>query len=236
MTRFVTNIKKQSVQNDGEEGISVAILAAGTGSKIKSYEPRSLLKIQNKNLILHQIDIISNTFNKSEIITVVGCHANKVIRKIKGRTRIVENQLHDKTNSSESLRLSFNNSIYENFMFIHGDIWFNTNCLKVDYTKSFVIVDSSKMIKDQEVGVTSVKDQLTIMSYGLPKKWAQIAFFTGREYKILFNILNKFENKEKKKLSFEIINEVIEQGGVFECYEPKNMKIKEIDRIRDIEE
>jgi choline kinase len=202
MTRFITNIKKKSVQNDGEDGISVAILAAGTGSKIKSYEPRSLLKIQDKNLIYHQIDAIKNTFNKVEIITVVGCHANKVIKKIRNKSRIVENQLHDKSNSSESLRLAFNNSLYENFMFIHGDILFNKNCLKVDYTKSFVIVDSGKMIKDQEIGITSVNDQ----------------------------------NKEKKKLSFEIINEVIEQGGVFECYEPKNMKIKEIDRIKDIEE
>lgn len=236
MTRFITNIKKKSVQNDGEDGISVAILAAGTGSKIKSYEPRSLLKIQDKNLIYHQIDAIKNTFNKVEIITVVGCHANKVIKKIRNKSRIVENQLHDKSNSSESLRLAFNNSLYENFMFIHGDILFNKNCLKVDYTKSFVIVDSGKMIKDQEIGITSVNDQLTIMSYGLPKKWTQMAFFTGKEYQILKNIFNKFENKEKKKLSFEIINEVIEQGGVFECYEPKNMKIKEIDRIKDIEE
>tara|TARA_R100000005_G_scaffold45400_1_gene21610 strand:- start:890 stop:1597 length:708 start_codon:yes stop_codon:yes gene_type:complete len=235
MTRFVTNIKKKHISNNEKDGIAIAILAAGSGSKIKSYEPRSLLKIKNKNLIYHQIDTIQNFFNKPEIITVVGCHANKIIKKIKNKTRVIENQLHDQTNSSESLRLAFNNSCCKNFMFIHGDILFNNKCLDVDYSKSFIITDATKMIKENEIGVTSVNNVLSIMSYGLPNKWAQIAFFTGQEYKILNSIFNKFENKEKKKLSFEIINEVVEKGGVFQCYEPNGMKIKEIDRIRDIE-
>jgi hypothetical protein len=73
------------------------------------------------------------------------------------------------------------------------------------------------------------------MSYGLPIKWAQIAFFTGKELKILNNIFQRFEDKDKKKLSFEIINDVISNGGVFHCYEPHKMRIKEIDTIKDIE-
>ena len=233
MTRFVTKIKRTPVKNG--DGISVAILSAGSGSKIKSYEPRSLLKIQGKRLIEHQLDTVSNFFEKYEIITVVGCHANKVIKRVKTRSRIVENQMHEETNSSESLRLAFNNAFYENFMFIHGDMFFDEAAISVDYSKSFVIVDSTKMIKENEIGVTRVNNELSIMSYGLPVKWAQIAFFTGQEYKILNSIFNKFEPKERKKLSFEIINQVIEKGGKFQCYEPK-MKLKEIDRIKDIEE
>lgn len=235
MTRFTTSIKRKNIKSGDQDGISVAILSAGVGSKIRSYEPRSLLKIQNKNLIYHQIDTIKNFFNKPEIITVVGCHANKIIKKTRTKTHIVENQLYNETNSSESLRLAFNNAYNKNFMFIHGDILFNNRCLDVDYSKSFIIVDSNKMIKDHEVGITSVNDKLSIMSYGLPKKWAQIAFFTGQEYKILTNIFNKFEKKEKKKLSFEIINEIIERGGILHCYEPHGMQIKEIDRIKDIQ-
>jgi NDP-sugar pyrophosphorylase family protein len=234
MTRFITNIRRKSVKEG--DGISVAILAAGSGNKIRSYEPRSLLKLRDKRLIDHQLDTVSNFFEKSEIITVVGCHANKVIKRVKPKSRIVENQLHSETNSSESMRLAFNNAFYENFMFVHGDIYFNEAALQVDYSKSFVITDSSKMIKDNEIGVTQINQELSIMSYGLPVKWAQIAFFTGQEYKILNSIFSKFEGQEKKKLSFEIINQVISRGGKFQCYEPNQMKLKEIDRIKDIEQ
>jgi hypothetical protein len=119
-------------------------------------------------------------------------------------------------------------------MFIHGDIVFNEAMLKVPYDKSFIIVDSKGMIKENEVGVTKIDTKMSIMSYGLSLKWGQVAFFTGKEYKLLCNIMNKFEPKDKKKLSFEIMNDVVNLGGSFECYEPKEMSLVEIDRIKDI--
>jgi hypothetical protein len=73
------------------------------------------------------------------------------------------------------------------------------------------------------------------MSYGLSTKWAQIAYFTAREHRILKSIFHKYEKQDKKKLSFEVINMVVAAGGKFECYEPKKMSIIEIDRIKDIQ-
>jgi CTP:phosphocholine cytidylyltransferase-like protein len=232
MSRNITKIKRKHLHHEND--ISVVILAAGLGSKIKSYEPRSLLKIKGKNLIDHQIDIIKEHFYNPEIISVVGCHANKMVKKLKDKTRIVENQIYDTTNSSESLRIGFNNSVSHNFMFMHGDLYFNYETIDVDYSRSFIVTSPSNMIKDNEVGLTKENDVLAIMSYGLPIKWGQIAFFTGREYRILKAIMQKFELKDRKKLSFEIINAVVQQGGIFHCYEPKKMKILEIDRIKDI--
>ena len=232
MSRFVTKIQKSKI---ADSSASVAILAAGCGSKIKSYEPRSLLKINSKSLIEHQLSTINNYFKDVEIITVVGCHANKVIKKIKNSTRVVENQIYNETNSSESLRLAFNNASCKNFMFVHGDILFNESCINVDYSQSFVIIDTEDYIKDQEIGLTMIGGRLSILSYGLPTKWGQMAFFTGKEYKILTSLFNKYEDKDKKRLSFEIINEVIQLGGSFQCYEPKNKNLLEIDRIKDIQ-
>jgi len=232
MPRNTTNIKKKRIKN---QRISIAILAAGTGSKIRSYEPRSLLKTAEGTLLDHQIKLLNNVFDRPDIITVVGCHANRVIRRFRGRTRIVENQIFSDTNASESLRLAFNNMDNEHFMFFHGDLLFNTNAIDVDYGKSFVIIDSSGQFKDQEVGITKINNNLSIMSYGLKEKWAQIAYFTGKEYSILKSIFQKFQESDKKQLSFEIINKIITMGGSFACYEPKGMKILEIDRIKDIQ-
>jgi choline kinase len=234
MTRFVTSITKKK-DSFAQEDIAIAILSAGTGNRIRSYEPRSLLKIGNKCLIEHQIKTLQQCFESPEIISVIGCHAKKIIKKIKGQLRIVENQLHETSNSSESLRLAFNNTTKESLLFMHGDLYFNENTLKdLDYSKSFLVVDTKQQIKDNEVGVTIQDNKATIMSYGLPTKWAQIAFVRGREYKMLKNIFAKYEDQDKKKLSFEIINMIIGTGGKFVCHEPDKMSILEIDRIKDV--
>jgi len=232
MKRHTVNIKKVKINK--KDSIAVAILAAGSGKKIKSYEPRSLIKINNDCLLNHQIKALNNHFDHPEIITVVGCHANRIIKKFKESSRFVENQLFNDTNSSESLRLAFNNASSKHLMFMHGDILFNTDTINLDYSQSFVIKDANCQLKDTEVGLTEIDNQLSIMSYGLKDKWAQIAYFTGKEYDILKTIFNKFESKDKKKLSFEIINEVVTMGGRFACYAPKKMNILEIDRIKDV--
>tara|TARA_R100000951_G_scaffold38119_1_gene32357 strand:- start:1771 stop:2484 length:714 start_codon:yes stop_codon:yes gene_type:complete len=236
MKRHTVNIKKinKETKKNIDNKISIALLSAGVGKKIKSYEPRSLIKINEKFLLQHQINTLKQFFDEPEIVTVVGCYANKIIKKFRGQTKFVENQLYEHTNSSESLRLAFNNTVCSSFMFFHGDILFNLETLKIDYSKSFVIKDSNSQLKDAEIGLTNVNNNLSIMSYGLDERWAQIAYFTGREYDILKNIFNKFEDKDKKKLSFEIINEVTAMGGSFMCHSPLKMDILEIDRIKDV--
>ena len=205
------------------------------GSRIRSYEPRSLLRIGNKSLIDHQINTINQCLGYPEIINVVGCHANKVVKKTREKVRNVENQLYETTNSSESLRLAFNNTCNKNILFMHGDLYFNEHTLKkLRYDKSFVLVDNENRIKETEVGVTICNGKLSIMSYGLDTKWAQMAYITAKEYKILKGIFQKYENQDRKKLSFEIINMIVSLGGKFECYEPEKMSITEIDRIKDI--
>lgn len=235
MTRNVRKIKKRDIE---EDKMSFIILAAGCGKKIKSYEPRSLLKTKSgKTIIESQTCNIVKTFKNTEVIAVVGCHANRVIKKQKQNkdVRFVENQLYASTNSSESLRLGLNNCSSNHVMFCHGDIIFNEEALNNSYSKSFIIVDSKERINKDEIGVTRIKNTASILSYGLSLKWAQIAFFTGKELKILNSIMNKFEERDKKKLSFEIINEIISMGGRFLCLEPDDMQIKEIDRIKDME-
>jgi len=234
MPRFVTKITKDT-QRYVEQDIAIAILSAGAGSRIKSYEPRSLLRIGDKSLIEHQISTIRECFESPEVISVVGYDCERVIKKIKNKTRIVENQLHDQSNASESIRLAFHNTPKQNFMFFHGDLYFNKETLQnLDYKKSFIIIDTSGQIADKEVGVTVSGDKASILSYGLPVKWAQIVYVTGREYRILKNIFQKYTLPDKKLLSFEIVNRMISMGAQFNCHEPEKMSIVEIDRIKDL--
>tara|TARA_R110002110_G_scaffold267028_2_gene482806 strand:- start:32 stop:739 length:708 start_codon:yes stop_codon:yes gene_type:complete len=234
VARFVTKITKDT-RRYIEQDIAIAILSAGAGSRIKSYEPRSLLRIGDKSLIEHQISVIRECFEEPDIMSVVGYDCERVIKKINNSTRIVENQLHDQSNTSESIRLAFHNTAKKNFLFFHGDLYFNKETLQnLDYKKSFIIIDTSGQMADKEVGVTVSENKASILSYGLPVKWAQIVYVTGREYRILKNIFQKYTLPDKKLLSFEIVNRMIAMGAQFNCYEPEKMSIVEIDRIKDL--
>lgn len=238
MGRFTTSITQNNTsKNTVDADISVAILSAGVGARIKSYEPRCMLRICDKTLIEHQISTIENCFKKIDVISVVGYESGRIIKKLSDKnTRIIENQSYSTTNTAESLRLAFNNNVKKGFLFIHGDLLFNAETLnQLDYRKSFILVDNNKMFEDKEVGVTVDRNnKATILSYGLPTKWCQIAFMIGKELKIAKSIFNRFDNHHKKMLSFEVINKMISMGASFECYEPNKMKIMEIDRIKDI--
>ena len=204
MGRFTREITAPIKSNNNKNDMAIIILSAGIGARIKSNEPRSLIKIGNKTLVEHQIDIINNTINNQEIIGVFGYAIEKIIKKIAGKLRVVENQVYQETNNSESLRLAVNNTSKKNIMFLHGDLYFNDSVFsKLNYKKSFLIVDNKEMMKPKEL-------------------------------KILKNILQKLQGSQKKLLSFEIINKMISMGANFECYEPNNMSIVEIDCIKDL--
>lgn len=236
MPRFTKPITTNIDVSSNTRDIAIAILSAGIGDRIKSYEPRSMIKIGGKTLIEHQISTISSCFESPEIITVLGYNATRIIKKLQTYIRVVEDQLYQETNCAESIRLAFHNSTKNNFLFTHGDLYFNMQTLSgLDYSKSFIITDSNNRFHEKEVGVT-INDAgiAEILSYGLPTKWGQIAFFTGKELKILKSIFYKFNTINKKLLSFELLNEVIMMGGTFKCYEPNDMSILEIDCIKDL--
>lgn len=235
LSRSITTIKNNQNSSNNKEDVSVIILSAGIGSRIKSNEPRSLIKIGNNILLEHQISAINNIFNKPEIIGVFGICSDKIIKKISGKIRIIENQLYEITNNSESLRLGINNSLKNNILFFHGDLYFNTNIFKnANFNRSFIIVDGDKQLSEKEVGVTIVDNKASILSYGLEKKWCQIAFITGKELKIIKSLYLKYRQEDKKMFSFEILNKVIELGGTFYCHEPNDYSLTEIDCIKDL--
>ena len=227
MNRFTRKIKQKP-----SEPVEVIILGAGIGARIKSYEPRSLIKIKNKVLIDHQIELINKCIPKSSITLVVGYEANKVIKRVYGKAKIVENQIYNNSNNGESLRLAINNSCMQQAIVMHGDLYFENSIFNYfDFRQSFIL--TSPLFNSKEVGVTTVDNYATIFSYSLPVKWAQIVFLANKELDILRKIYLKDEDM-KYNLTFEMLNKIIENGGQFKVIDIKESYIKEIDTIKDI--
>lgn len=229
MSRFTQKIKKEPLDT------SIGILSAGIGSRIKSHEPRSLLKVGLKFLLQHQLDVVNSVFHDPDIVVGVGIEANRVLKKFSGEVRFVENQLYNTTGPFETLRLIINNITSNSILFFHGDLYFDIKTIdSADFSKSFIVVDNKDKMREKEVGVTIVDDKASILSYGLDTKWCQIAFLTGKEFAILRQICSKATNETKTLLAFEIINSIISKGGSIKIHEPNSMSMVEIDCMKDI--
>jgi NDP-sugar pyrophosphorylase family protein len=204
---------------------------------MKSHGAKSLLPITvTKNLIEYQIDILNKTFNRPEIIVVVGFEADKVAKYLyqsgNRKIKIVENENFETTNIIRSIEMGMRISSYDKSLIINGNLLFNSSAFEGLITKkSGVLIDTKKRFKHEEVGVNIDKDHVVWFSYGLPTKWAQISYLIGKELN-LFRDLITLPHK-KKEATFEILNKVLDHGGMLRALEPENMKVKEINIFKD---
>jgi len=230
MNKHIRRIKGKNFSD-----LQIIILSAGIGSRTKSYEPRCLLKYNNKTILDNQLDIISEVFPKSEVSVVGGFDINRIIKKINKRARVVENQIYQDTNSGESLKLAVNNSLLDNILFLHGDLIISPEIFDgVDMRSSFLLTENKNKFEDKEVGITVVNGYASVLSYNLPTKWCQIAYLSATELDIFKKLLARQDFNTKYLLTFEIINKIIENGGKFRCFDIEDSFIKEVDNLKDI--
>lgn len=209
--------------------MNAIILNAGVSTRMKTYEPRAILKINDSTLIETQYSVLKQAGFKN-IRTVVGYKSDKLIKKINHLPiEIIKNNDYEETNNAYSLKLAYKTSDKQ-VLLTHGDILFDLNAVSFNKNESCLVVDRANRMKSKEVGAVC-SDTVTNLSYGISTKWCQIAFFTGKEFELLYEVL--MTTNVKKKLTFEIINNVINSGGIFKHYENPDMKILEIDSVGD---
>ena len=232
--RFTTSTKNRVAGKHKDRPLTVIIPAAGMGHRMKSYGPKCLLPANVKETILDKsIKTIKKAYEYSEIILVVGFEAEKITQVLPKEIRIVENQSYEKTSVSESVRLAINNSVYNDILIIYGDLIFNINTINnITQNNSCIIVDSKSRFKAEEIGVTIVDDNVTNFAYGLENKWSHIAYLTGDE-SLEFQRLC-LDKKKNKMYPFEVFNIMLNNDFVLSAVEPKGMKIKEIDSLKDL--
>lgn len=208
--------------------MSIVILAANMGYRVKSYGPKCLLENNSGIALLNlQINNIKAVYPESEIIITVGFEADKVLKKIPPNIRIIENQLYQVTNIIEEIRLSLNNILSGGVLFIQDDIMFNPDTLKkITKFGSTIIVDNGNNIPSEDVGVTVVNNKATIFSYGLQTKWGHIVYLHGHDLSAFKNICS---DRSKSKLYLhEALNLLLKEEHVLHCLEPKGMKINKV--------
>lgn len=215
--------------------ISIIIPAAGLGSRMKSYGPKSLLQIKDSTTIIeNQLKHIFKYFYKPQVILVTGFKSNKIKNFLSNRRiDIIENENWETTNVGESIKIGMELVKHKNLILLNGDLVFNAWALKVPFGMySMMLIDKLGYMKDEEVGCLIRDSKVINVMYDLPNKWAQIIYLTGKELKILQKNMKNIDYS--KSYCFEIINNIIDSGGEFFAYSPPRMKITDIDSSKDL--
>lgn len=217
---------------------SIVIPAAGLGSRMKSYGPKSLTKIKDDITIIdNQLKHIKRYFRGSQVIVVAGFEAEKVKRKFAGTSvQVVENHQYEETNVAASIAIGINEAKHRDVIIIYGDLVFNAYTLKAPFgSYSLVITDGFGNMGNNEVGCVVQDHTVEHMMFDLPEKWAQISYFRGKELKLLEEILLFGDTaKSWQRFGFEIINIIINSGGTFGAVTPQRMRVIDIDSSRDL--
>jgi len=217
-----------------EKLIHVIITAAGIGRRMKSYGCKSLLDIKNTKLIDRQIKIIENTIDKYEIILITGFDSDRLMNNSPDNIIKIENEKYYENNVARSISIGLR-AIKNNdcVLILFGDVLLNEDALKlIDIQESSIII--SNYMSDNEVGCNiNNKGYLEYMMFDLQNKWGHIIYVTGKELALLKK--NIWSKNSEKKFCFEIINDVINQGGKFKCIDHKDIRVMDIDTSKDLQ-
>ena len=235
-TRYISRARKDTLKTTSDfSDMSVIIPVAGMGRRMKTYGPKCMININGTSIVERQIKQVRRVYPKSDIILVVGFGSGVVRDRIRSKynVRIVYNTKYEETNVAYSLYLGLQASCHEKCLIIYGDIIFNRVAIKDLYGEaSRIVIDKNDKTRGEEVGVMHYDGEVTHFSYALEDKWCQIAYLTGKEMK-MFERIAGIEDHQKW-FGYEVLNEVLDQGGKFVSSVPSGLKIWEVDSPKDL--
>lgn len=216
---------KQNKKNT--KNICAIIYGSRFNQQMRSFGPKYLHKdIFGKPLIETQIASIKKVFPNAEIIIIGGHEIDRLAKYKNDHIRIVENQLFEKTNEVEDIRLGINNTNCKNILTISADTYFNAETIKNITNHSCFIFDTKHQLSKSDLGLIVQKNVVERIDVGLDKKWCHICYFDLKHFRFLKKQLVK---KNSKLFFFEILNKIINDGAVLRGIEPSNMVIYKID-------
>lgn len=215
-------------------GLNILIPAAGHSKKMKWLAPKPLVEVNGKTILDRQLCIFNELYPSADIVMVTGHESELIQNTLPKKVCAVENEFHAFTGVARSIKLGLRACRNTKILLIYSDLVFNMETLTgMPTKKSWIIVDNQKRIRDEEVGVTVIDGSATVFGYGLPTKWGQIAYLTGKELELFCRATTHLNHT--RYLGFELLNAILAEGGSLLAIEPEGMRLAEVDSPKDLE-
>lgn len=229
--RNIVPIKFQEGNN-----LTIIIPAAGAAHRMRSVGPKCLIDIGGKTLLERTIEACTTNYPLAKLIVVTGFQSDRVASNLSKNAISVENERYEATNVARSIGLALRATQDENILIVYGDLIFDSSALSgLNGKASKAIIDISGCFdtETREIGIRLQNGVVDSFAYAYPEKWAQIAFFTGKELSLLRKLTY---NREFERLYlYEVLNMMIEKGAAFEGVKNPRCRIMDIDTVEDIE-
>lgn len=190
----------------------IILLSAGSESRAKGLGSPALFDVGKSYLIDYQINVLMSIFEKCTIIPVLGFQSDLILSRMETKIGVLENQIYEDSNTSETLRIALNATTSDNLLIIHGNMMFDRGIFdNHSFFKPFVLYD--ERLSSNKVGLIENDEVLESLSYGLDKTWCNILFTCGSATQTLRQIVCK--NKLHNRTMFEDINDLIKTEKVY---------------------
>lgn len=164
---------------------------------------------------------------------VAGFEHQRLRRVLPRSVRMVKNLEFETTNVARSIAIGLaETKPGRSVLVVYGDLVFSPEVIAgLSIKRSSIVVCESEG-REAEVGVMSVDGNATCLSYGLPQPWAHVVMMAPAEKELFLK--SAAGQHRDKHFGFEILNDVIDQGGSF-AVTTRKARLVEIDTSKDIE-
>ena len=161
---------RHNIKQRKEDPITVIIPAAGEGRRMKSYGPKSLIRLTKESVLERQIRIITKIIDNVNFIVVTGFECDKLMESCPDYFIKLENENYKITNVSRSISIALRAVKAERVLIIYGDLVFNERALsKMDYSASCTSARNDEF-RQSEVGcIIDADGYITITKRGEPR-------------------------------------------------------------------
>jgi len=213
----------------------VVISAAGAGRRMKARGPKALIDIGGGETVLsRQLALARRAMPNAELIVVVGYQKERVIKTLPKDVRWVENADHEQTNVARSLLMGIAECPTRRAVLMCGDLVFGPEFLSsVPNEGSVAVIDENHNHRSSEVGCNIDQGRICHFSYGVWPKWGQAVALGDKELDLYRRIASR--DQCARWFAYEVLNGVIDAGGVISPAYPKKSYLVEIDSTQDID-
>jgi hypothetical protein len=215
-------------------GLTLVVVAAGCGRKMRSYGPRPLLALGGGQTVLgRQIDLARECLGVGGVVVVAGEQADRYHERARREFALVENERHAETGVARSIALGLRAVTTQAALVVYGDLVFNRATLTGFPTHRSAVLVADGAPGDPGVGVTvNARGDAEHFDYGLPLKWGQVVLLAGEELRLFRRLAA--DPRRHPMLGFEVLNDVVDRGGRFFAHRAPGSEVVEIDRVSDL--
>jgi choline kinase len=220
------------------DNFTVIIPTADYGRRMKSYGPKSLIRIDGYTTLLDlQLKSIKETFGQVDTIFITGNEHKYIADKITANKenkyiRVVQNKKYDSTSVAASISLGIELAKNNNILVIYGDLFFQPELFSNATNNNFCIF--SETSDHNKVGCSLQENRVLNFDFGFNNQFREIFYLTS-EYAEKYADLTYKKPYRNKFLSHEIFNLMLAEGMNFE-YVSANSPIVEVNSPDNIVE